>query len=380
MKELKVWERAKAKLMSEAPYFGHIASYIELVPCDDLPTFQANAKKLFYNSSWVDELDESEMISVLANGAMHRVLWHENRGKKRHSKLWNLASDYAINALLVENGFELPLLARYEPRFKRMYAEEIYHELLKEQSFEDSLDDDGESNSSDKEDNLKDNQDSLSSQNLKFSNSEESLDEALEKASLEQLFLNMKDRAKIPKSLERLVPSYFAKGIDWRARLRDYIDNFFKSSYSFSPPNLKHLYRGIALPRLYSETLRISVAIDSSGSIDEKSLGEFFAELESILLHFPDYKIDLMVSDFKIRHYQELTRGESFDVKIIGGGHTDFCPVFDFIEQSLERPRLLIYFTDGNGLFPQKEPNYEVLWVLTRDKEIPFGQKIILED
>ena len=208
----------------------------------------------------------------------------------------------------------------------------------------------------------------------------DTLDEALEKESLEQLFIKMQEQNTLPKSLDRLIPRYFTNQIDWRERLGAYLDEFLKSSYSFSPPNLKHLYRGIALPRLYSDTLRIVVAIDSSGSIDQESLGKFFAELESIFLHFSEYKIDLLVSDFKIQYHKELTKGESFDTKIIGGGHTDFRPVFEFIEKELEDSRLLIYFTDGEGIFPTQEPLYEVLWVLRRDKEIPFGTKITLED
>jgi hypothetical protein len=49
-----------------------------------------------------------------------------------------LASDYAINDLLVENGFMLPPMANYASRFEMLYAEQIYTILLGELDLQDN--------------------------------------------------------------------------------------------------------------------------------------------------------------------------------------------------------------------------------------------------
>ena len=383
LREQERWERVRARLMTEAPYFGHIAATLTLAASEDLPTFQSRGETLRYNPSWLAELEEGEMMAVLANAAMHRVLWHENRGEGRQRRLWELATDYAVNALLAENGFELPLLARYDARYRGMYAEEIYAELLESMETEESEAEENEAERpydeapTSREDRFPAWQ--QTGEKRESLSAEESTTEALDRAFLEQIFARMEREGALPEGLERLVPRYFAHRLDWRQRLWRYLDAMLKSSYSFAPPNLKHLYRGIALPRLDSETLRIAVAIDSSGSVDEESLGRFLAELEEILLHFPDYRIDLLVADSKIRLHRELAPGERLGSTLVGGGHTDFRPVFDYIERRLEPPKLLIYFTDAQGTFPERAPLYEVLWVLNREGEVPFGEKIFLE-
>lgn len=53
---------------------------------------------------------------------------------------------------------------------------------------------------------------------------------------------------------------------------------------------------------------------------------------------------------------------------IQGRGGTDFRPVFELIHQEKERRELkslraLIYFTDGDGIYPRKKPDYETAFV-----------------
>ena len=94
-----------------------------------------------------------------------------------------------------------------------------------------------------------------------------------------------------------LVPEYFSHKIDWREFLYGYIASHAKSNYSFTPPNMKYLYRGIYLPSLSSDLLRIIVAIDTSGSVDETLLSTFLGEVSSMMQQYPNYEIDLITAD-----------------------------------------------------------------------------------
>ena len=133
--------KAKAKLLLDSPYFGTLASRLELDVSDDIAGFLSNGLKLEYNPEYVEGLDEGECEFMLANGAMHAALVHERRQLGRMSWLWQLSTDHAINAMLVENGFALPPHVNYEPRFEGMYAEAIYAQLKDEIRNEEYSDD-----------------------------------------------------------------------------------------------------------------------------------------------------------------------------------------------------------------------------------------------
>ena len=88
--------QAKAKLLVEYPLFGTIASKLQLIQNDDIQSFKSNGTTLEYNSDFLQKIELSEMESVLANGAMHASLKHEQRKSGRTSWLWQMATDYAI--------------------------------------------------------------------------------------------------------------------------------------------------------------------------------------------------------------------------------------------------------------------------------------------
>ncbi len=72
--------------------------------------------------------------------------------------------------------------------------------------------------------------------------------------------------------------------------------------------------------------------------------------------------------------------GENLDYEVSGGGGTDFRPVFEYIDQQINYPTLLLYFTDGMGTFPEAEPSYDVMWVMPEEKEVPFGEVMVLNE
>ena len=50
----------------------------------------------------------------------------------------------------------------------------------------------------------------------------------------------------------------------------------------------------------------------------------------------------------------------------------------DITARGLDIP-VLVYFTDGEGSFPEAAPGYQVLWVLTGDVKVPFGASVRLD-
>ncbi|MCK9491413.1 MAG: VWA-like domain-containing protein [Sulfurimonas sp.] len=359
--------QAKSKLLVEYPFFGTLASKLELSKNDDIQAFKSNGKTLEYNDEFFSEISLAEMEFVLANAAMHATLAHESRKNSRSGWLWQLATDYAINDMLVENGLYRPDLAHYSKKFSGLYAEEIYAQL-KEEFLRDELEYEAQD-----PDDIEKNEEQTANENQIV---EDELFEEFAKAILEK---EEKD-SQLPTSLERFFTLKLNSKIDWRDELRVALDRFSKDDYTQMPPNKKFLYLGIYLPSATSEKFKLVVAIDSSGSINEELLGEFLSELNFLMNTIASYEIDLLVCDERIRSHTTFYGGDSLDAKIEGGGGTDFRPVFEFIKEELQDTKLLLYFSDLDGVFPKEEPPYSVKWITPKEKRVPFGELIVLRN
>ena len=64
--------------------------------------------------------------------------------------------------------------------------------------------------------------------------------------------------------------------------------------------------------------------------------------------------------------------------RLPGGGGTSLRPVFDWIDRQDKAPDLLVYFTDAQGEFPEREPPYPVIWLVKGRAQVPWGQRIQL--
>ena len=372
--------QAKAKLLVDYPYFGTLASKLELVVNDDIEAFISNGVKVEYRSEYLNELEIKELEFIFANGAMHASLAHDKRRNSRSGWLWQMATDMAINDMLVENGLQLPYGAQYRKRFKGMYAEEIYAELkadiLREEDnleYEADNADDVEPNSDEKQEKDKP-KESQTPEQLQ----EEVLQEQLLAEEAISLLENMFKKGDAPLTIERFFKLEYMGKIDWRDELRVALDRYFRDDYTLLPPSKKLLYSGIYLPSSVSQTFRLVIVVDSSGSVDEELLNTFLGEVNFLMAIVANYQIELIVCDDKVHSHKTFYSGESLDIKLKGGGGTNFQPAFKFVEENFDDVKLLLYFTDLEGIFPQVIPNYEVKWVSAKISDIPFGSIIQL--
>ncbi|SFV90477.1 Sll7028 protein [hydrothermal vent metagenome] len=395
--------KAKAKLMLEHPYIGALATTLKSVDDPKALTFSSDGMRLTYNPEYFEKVPLEEIEFALANGAMHAVLKHRERISDRVGRIWQAATDLVVNSMLVKNGFVLPPYVYYDERFEGMYAEEIY-DVLKDEMITNQTRDDAEVQSEELEPTEEENKSASDNTSQNQSNEQsrssheptksepllvqeqpidpetlETLQEELQE-HFEQIFAKYKRQGELPKGLEIVVPELFLHKIDWREMLYRYIADYAKSSYSFMPPNMKYLYRGICLPSLSSDLLRIVIAIDTSGSIDQEMIGLFLSEVSAIMQQYPNYEIDIITADAKVQSHKTYLPGEPLAYEVSGGGGTDFRPVFEYIEREISYPTLLLYFTDGMGTFPMQEPGYDLVWVMSEAKEVPFGEVLMLEN
>ncbi len=317
--------------------------------------------------------------------------------------------------MLVENGLSVPERINYDPRFDGLYAEEIYATLkdeirneefnsdevngeareyalgyeLNETGFnEENKRHQNEISNSHRQEAGKKNRPQMEVDKVNRPAREGALGQndyrpqssATDEEAFEQLMQEMIDKfsEKLPDGLERFVEIPAIGVIDWRSELHHALDRHYRSDYRTLPPSKKLLYMGTYLPSLYSEKLKLAIAIDSSGSVDEALLGTFMAEVESLMLTFPDFDIEVIVCDAKIHSIESFVSGDKLDYTLKGGGATDFRPVFEHLTEG--DIQLLLYFTDGQGAFPAYEPTYETVWIIPEEVEIPFGRAVKMEE
>lgn len=121
----------------------------------------------------------------------------------------------------------------------------------------------------------------------------------------------------------------------------------------------------------------IVIAIDTSGSCEgdvaRRFLRETFTLFRDMSVSGRQFQVYLMQCDMEITYEQELRTEEDIpdfeNMELKGFGGTNFCPVFERIEQlqdggKLQKVKGLIYFSDGFGTFPKKVPDYETVFVL----------------
>lgn len=117
----------------------------------------------------------------------------------------------------------------------------------------------------------------------------------------------------------------------------------------------------------YTYEPKITVIVDTSGSIIEEELNEFLTELESISRIIGSFK--LIQIDKSVRFVTEYRLGKWKDLEIYGGGETDLQPAVDMAERDF-RSEGIVIFTDGYVDLPKV--TRRVLFVLSRKHNIDF--------
>ena len=139
-------------------------------------------------------------------------------------------------------------------------------------------------------------------------------------------------------------------------------------------------------PLEYKEVNRLEelvIAIDTSGSCDGETVRRFLEETYSILSEKENFfhkmkvyliQCDCCIQDVKVIHSEEEWKEYSKDITIQGRGGTDFRPVFRYVKEQQEKKEIrrlkaLIYFTDGDGIYPGSKPDYETAFVFLHKTE-----------
>jgi predicted metal-dependent peptidase len=184
-------------------------------------------------------------------------------------------------------------------------------------------------------------------------------------------------QGKLPAVLKRLIADALKPTVDWRDELRRMFASTIPADYTWARGNRRHLSSGLYLPSHLREGVgEIVVAVDTSGSIHGALLDALFAEVKAINEDASPERLHIVWCDAAVQNVQTFERGEEIVPNPVGGGGTDFRPVFNWIKEQDIEPQALIYLTDMYGTFPAEAPSYPVIWAKTTTVAAPFGDEI----
>lgn len=393
---------ARTRLILDKPFLGALVLRLPLAAADPnwCTTTNTDAKKIYYNYEYINQLRPSETQFVLAKQALHCALSHFARRRNRIQHRWDLACDYAINPVLIAEGFTAPPGTFVEESFAGMSAEEIY--LCLQDKDED--DDDNEPNNEEQNKQQNNNQEDDSNSNESDTaqgNELKDTDDApatgssqpppMSQQEMDNLSVHWQQRVagaaqqaqqvgKLGANMARLIEIMLQPKLPWRVLLAKYMISTARDDYSYARPSSRRGEPAI-FPSLRSSQIDMVVALDVSGSIKDEEMNEFLAEIDAIKGQLRA-RIVLLACDAQLAKgcpwvfepWEEL----KLTTAIKGGGGTNFTPVFDWIALQDKEPEILVYFSDCIGKFPEHAPNYDVIWLVKGQAEPAFGRRIQL--
>ena len=321
---------------------------------------------LVVNPWWYDGLSSGEQAGVVAQACFHCCLHHTTRRGVRDAVLWSKATDLAINPLIIDSKIPIPAdwivpgQGDYAKYPKGLAAEDYYEMLAKN--------DPGQGEFSNVCCTLDAPQGKAGETE---SNWTDGLNEAIQNAS--------NAKGNMPDSMARFVVKAKETRTDWRSLLRQFLQAGAKDDFTWAKPNRRFAYQGLYLPGVESDKMgKIVIAVDTSGSVDEKTLSIFGAEIESILSAYA-VTIDLTIlyCDAKIQHVQTWNQNDGdLVLEAKGGGGTDHAPVFEWVEEHASDAVAVICLTDLYTSFPDEQPEIPVLWCVYNNPkpEAPWGE------
>ncbi len=139
-------------------------------------------------------------------------------------------------------------------------------------------------------------------------------------------------------------------------------------------------------PLEYREETKVRefvIVIDTSASCRGPLVKAFLRKTYSLLKSsenfFSRVNIHIIQCDNQVRSDIKVTGDEEFEAflrtgRLQGFGATDFRPAFDYVEELVRQGEFedlkgLIYFTDGYGVYPEKMPDYQVIFAFLDEDE-----------
>jgi predicted metal-dependent peptidase len=377
-------DRHIIKFLQDNTFFAELSRYIRKAPTTDIPTAavaydpQYDDITLYWNPDFLKPMSDAEVRGLLTHEFYHLVFDHLTTRRKTPPKMWNVATDLAINSLIADhaagnNGIALPQggllpgvfpqpadgrkltdeekaampIAQLISQLPRNQASEWYYEKLREKVEEekkkgnnpdaafgdlDSLDD--HSTWDDLPEEMKE---------LVKGKVKAIVDRAVKAADAQA-----NGWGNIPAELREQIRASVTPVVNWRNVLRQFVGNLARGERANSIKRINKRFPYIHPGTKRGYVAKLLVAIDQSGSVDDTQLAIFFGELSALTK-----KVSVTILPFDcsadLKDSFEWKKGSKVEAKRVRGGGTDFNAPTRILNDPKNRGRWdgMLVLTDG---------------------------------
>ena len=392
---------SQEELITVMPYMDRVLLNIPVIfhdPKQDPEAeiqFGTDGKKI-HTFAWMiieTYMSAPEQISrMLFHSLLHCLFNHMYQCNDLDEQIWNLSTDIAAESIILDLNLDalkvhgderrINLLSDLFPTTMYRNAESIYAYLQKHPDIRDKAMENAWLFQQDRHDLW------YTGQNAKTKKTDR-LRKAVEQAA--ENYEN--SRGLKPGSVTRKLHLQITETRDYSELLKRFLrnteeirtdpDSFDTILYTYGLQKYHNL--PLIEPLEYQEDNHIHelvIAIDTSASCNGRKIRTFLQETRNVLaseefgknMNVRIIQCDAVIQEEIIIHSLPEYDDYLQDMTVKGYGGTDFRPVFARIDAELQNGafhdlRGLIYFTDGNGTYPEESPAYPVAFVMSPSNE-----------
>jgi predicted metal-dependent peptidase len=387
------------RLLISEPFFAHLSRMITKSATTSIPTAGVRVNQetaqfeMIYNPEFFEKLPDNHVRGVLVHEFYHLVFGHvtERLPENVDFKMWNVATDLAINSLIGKENLPdfvcMPGVKDFAD-YPLNQAAEYYLEMLKQdekfqqkqqQGKQKQQGESGEGGGSGGPDDPNGQLDSHEDWGDKGENGEgnsaandiagERLKEMMEKAANECNKNN--GWGSVSSQVRENIMQRLKAKVDWKKVLRYFIGRAQRSDRTNTIRKINKRFPYIHAGRKTNYSAHIAIAIDQSGSVGDDMLNQFFNELNKLasLATFTVIPFDDAVFESKVYTWK---KGEKRKWERVLSGGTNFDAPTNYVNKHSEFDGMIV-LTD---MYASKPNSCKVqrMWMTTQDckRHMPF--------
>ena len=349
------------------------------VVADPAITAVTNGIDTRYGVEFMGGLTAPEQRFVVLHENLHKLLRHCTRHRdywEEDAECANYAADYVVNAIILAiKDKTLCTMPRcgglYDPKYAGWSCGEVYRDLRKQREQGKPPPGGG------------------------FDQHDTSLGDTLTPEEAEQLDKQISQvvmqagmlAGKMNSDLPRAITDSLKYEVDWVREMQQFVSTQSTAKdddYTFRRFDRKYMAYDIIMPGTVNETVgELTVAIDTSGSIDERLLSKFGNEISHLASMVNPESVRVLWWDTMVHGEQVFDSSHYGDIARLmrpkGGGGTRVQSVSDYMVRERLKPDCLLVLTDG---YVESQFDWRVesptLWLVTQNKNFapPVGRVI----
>ena len=341
------------RLLESEPFFAALSRRINKSATTAISTAGVRVTKdgrfdMVYNPAFFESLTPKQRSGVLKHEFYHLIFEHVT-GRlppEGMTKMWNIATDLAINSHLMDELPEQGCFPSREPfqDYPVAQSAEFYYKMLKEdeQFNQDPEDGDGDGQSSDGNGDGSSNggtglPDSLDDHSGWGGDADldDETKQAMREVAEQRLKESMKDAVEeinssgrgwgtVGAETRKAIQDFIKPKVDWRKVLRYFIKTSQRSNKRSTPRRINKRFPYIHSGKRVTRQAKIAVSIDQSGSVSDAMLALFFSELSGLSKYaeFTIIPFDTDVQDDKVWVWKKGKK-HTFERVLCGGTNFD---------------------------------------------------------